>query len=121
MPHLFLSGRTFSDFTIIVAGLLTYPFSVSPSQPSQRPVACVKPNFTGITAAGTVPDSHRIPLHCDNGVITITTKFRRKGITFFPTHQISQRLNNLKTISEKPVESTGKCEIRENIDLFEKT
>jgi hypothetical protein len=62
----------------------------------------VKPNLTGITAAGTVPDSHRIPLHCDNGVITITTKFRRKGITFFQTHQIFQRLNNLKTISEKP-------------------
>jgi len=65
----------------------------------------VKPNLTGITAAGTVPDSHRIPLHCDNGVITITTKFRRKGITFFPTHQISQRLNNLKTISENPKQS----------------
>jgi hypothetical protein len=60
----------------------------------------VKPDFTGITAAGTVPDSHRIPLHCDNGVITITTKFRRKGITFFPTHQISQPQNQAQNQRE---------------------
>jgi hypothetical protein len=51
--------------------------------------------FEGITAAGTVPDSHRIPLHRDGSNHPITTKFRRKGTTFFPNHQPNpQKIQN---------------------------
>jgi hypothetical protein len=48
-----------------MAGLLTFPRSALPSQPSSRPVTFSKQTlcFEGITAAGTVPDFHRIPLH----------------------------------------------------------
>ena len=48
-----------------MAGLLTFPQSALPSQPCPRPVTFSKQTlcFEGITAAGTVPDSHRIPLH----------------------------------------------------------
>ena len=48
-----------------MAGLLTSPRSALPSQPCPRPVTFSKQTlcFEGITAAGTVPDSHRIPLH----------------------------------------------------------
>ena len=48
-----------------MAGLLTFPQSALPSQPYPRPVTFSKQTlcFEGITAAGTVPDSHRIPLH----------------------------------------------------------
>ena len=50
-----------------MAGLLTFPRSALPSQPCSWPVTSSKQTlcFEGITAAGTVPDSHRIPLHRD--------------------------------------------------------
>jgi len=43
--------------------------------------------FEGITAAGTVPDSHRIPLHRGGPKPPDYHLLRRKGTTFFPNHQ----------------------------------
>jgi len=89
-----------------MAGLLTFPRSALPSQPSQRPVASLQadPVFQGITAAGTVPDSHRIPLHrCGSGQ-PITINFRRKSTAFSTNHQ-QNRKNIQKNKKERSIKN----------------
>jgi hypothetical protein len=63
-----------------LAGLLTFPSLLY--LPGSSPVALYKQtSIMGITAAGTVPDSHRIPLH--RGNICRLIAFRMQRYIFF--------------------------------------
>ena len=95
--HLFLSERTVVFSTM--AGLLTFPRSALPSQPCARPVTFSKQTlcFEGITAAGTVPDFHRIPLHRGGPKPPDYHQFCRKGTTFSSiTNQSAKIFQNKK-------------------------